>query len=103
ASSSFEITIAAGQHERKNTPVRVQVPLGQIGHEKRASVTLTGPDGKAIPGQLTKPSLILGGGSELHFVLPHLSPCESVRLKAILSTDFHSSAEGFAWHDHPGD
>ena len=99
----FEITIAAGQHERKNTPVRVQVPLGQIGNEKLASVTLTGPDSKAIPAQLTKPSLILGGGSELHFILPHLLPGESVRLKATVSTDSPSSAEGFAWHDHPGD
>src|SRR5207249_1167682 len=55
ASISFEITVAAGQHERKNIPVRVPVPLDQMDTEKMTSVTLTGPDGKTIPAQLTKP------------------------------------------------
>src|SRR5919198_501051 len=103
ASSSFEITVAAGRHERKNIPVRVPVPLDQIGNEKMASVTLAGPDGKAVPAQLTKPGLIPGGGSEIHFILPHLPPGQSVRLKATLSTDPPPSGGGFAWHDHPGD
>src|SRR4029077_19956910 len=102
ASSSFEITVAAGQHDRKNTPVRVQVAPGRIGNEKIASVTLTGPDGNAIPAQLTKPSLISSNGSEFYFILPHLAAGESIRLKAALSTDSPQSAEGFAWHDHPG-
>ena len=61
--------------------------LGQIGNANIASVTLTGPDGKAIPAQLTKPGLIPEDGSELHFLLPHLPPGESVRLKATLSTE----------------
>src|SRR5262245_4930172 len=103
ASSSFEVTVAAGRHDRKNTPVRVPLPPGRIGNEKVTSVTLTGPDGKAIPAQLTGPGLIPGGGSELHFILPHLPPGESVRLKAILSTDSSPGGGGFAWHDHPGD
>ena len=40
ASPSFEITVAAGPHERTNVPVRVRVPRGQIPNEKIASVTL---------------------------------------------------------------
>ena len=44
---SFDITVAAGQQERKNAPVRVQFPLGQTGDAKVASVTLTLPNGNA--------------------------------------------------------
>src|SRR4051812_21288181 len=87
ASPSFEITVAAGQHERTSVPVRVQVPFGQLGDEKIASVTLTGPDGKSIPAQWTKPGLIPGDGSELHFILPHLAAGDSVRLEATLSNE----------------
>src|SRR5437870_4279264 len=101
-SSTLDITVAAGPHERNNVPVRVQVRAGQIGNEKFASVTLTGPDGKTIPAQVTKPGLISGDGAEFYFILRHLPAGESIRLKAILSTDPPSSAVGFAWHDQPG-
>ena len=80
----------------------MRVPLAQIGNEKIASVTLTGPDGKAIPAQWTQPGPITGDGGELHFILPHLQTNESIRLKAILSPNSSTNAEGFAWHDHPG-
>jgi hypothetical protein len=66
------------------------------------SVTLTLPDGHAIPAQWTEPGLISGDGRELHFILPHLAAGESVRLKATPSTDAPSVTPGFAWHDHPG-
>src|SRR2546429_294450 len=83
-SSSLEITVAAGRHERNNVPVRVPVSRGRMGLEKIASVTLTGPDGKAIPAQWTKPGLIPGKGYEFHFILLHLPAGESVRLQATL-------------------
>ena len=102
ASPSFEITVAAGPHERTNVPVRVPVPLGLIGDEKIASVTLTGPDGQSIPAQWTEPGLLSGDGDELHFILPHLAAGDSVRLRATLSTELPPSGAGFAWHDHPG-
>src|SRR5262245_38801674 len=101
ATSSFEITVAAGRHTRKNVPVRVRVPLAQICSEKIASVTLTGPDGKSIPAQWTWPGLLAGDGRELHFLLPHLAAGESVRLKATLSSA-PASTGGFAWKDHRG-
>src|SRR5207247_877991 len=101
-SSSFDFTVAAGRHERSNVPVRVQMPRGQIGKERIASVTLAGTDGKSIPAQWTGPGLTSSAAGELHFILPHLAAGESVRLKATLSTEFHSSAGGFTWHDHPG-
>jgi hypothetical protein len=102
ASVSFDITIAAGPHERKDVPVRVQLPLSHLGDARIASVTLTLPDGNAIPAQWTRPGLISGDGGEIHLILPHLAAGESVRLKATLSTDPPSVTRGFAWHDHPG-
>jgi hypothetical protein len=103
ASSSFDITLAAGRHERNNVPVRVPVPVGRIDLEKIASVTVTGPDGEVIPAQWTTPGLIPGKEHALHFVLLHLPAGESVRLKATLSTDPPPSGGGFGWHDHRGD
>src|SRR5712691_6344000 len=101
-SSSFEFTVAAGRHERNNVPVRVQVPRGQIGNDRIASVTLAGTDGKSIPAQWTGPGLTSNAAGELHFVLPHLAAGESVQLKANLSTRSPASAGGFTWHNHPG-
>jgi hypothetical protein len=102
ASSTFEITIAAGQHERKNVPVRTQLPRGQIDETKIASVTLTLPDGNVIPAQWTMPGLISEDRSEIHFILAHLAAGDSIRLKATPSTDPPSGARGFAWQDYPG-
>jgi Family of unknown function (DUF6807) len=99
--STLDITVAAGAHNRNNVPVRVQLPVGQIGNERIASVTLTGPDGKTIVAQVTKPGLITGGGTEFYFVLPYLRANESVRLKATLSSESRPGESGFAWHDHP--
>src|SRR5437773_3302918 len=82
ASTSLDIAVAAGPHERNNVPVRVPVSLAGIGNANLASVTLTGLDGKVIPAQLTKS----GDSSTLHFILSHLPAGESVRLKATLST-----------------
>lgn len=102
ASPSFDIVVEAGQHQRRNVPVRVQVPVGRVSHEKIASVDLTGPDGKSIPAQWTKPGLISGGGGEVHFILPRLAAGESARLKATLLTELRPKTEGYVWHDHSG-
>jgi hypothetical protein len=101
-STAFEITVTAGQHERKNVPVRVPLPSGQIDDAKLVSVTLTLPDGHVIPAQWTRPGLLAGDGGEIHLILPHLAAGGSVRLKATPSTDSPSGARNFAWHDHPG-
>src|SRR5262245_66179281 len=97
AAPSFEITVVAGRHDRTNAPVRVQLPPGQIGDEKIASVVLSGPDGKPVPAQWTRPGLTSGDGGELHFVLPRLAAGESVRLTATLSPEPPGRAEGYTW------
>src|SRR3954470_12746536 len=100
APSSFQITLSAGKYQRTNVPVRVQLPTGQLKADQIGSVTLTGPDGKAIPAQRTKPSLFANGSRELHFVLPHLKASESLRLRASLS-EKPAAGAGFVWEDHP--
>jgi hypothetical protein len=69
SSTAFDVTVAAGQLERKNLPVSVQLHPGQLGDARFAFVTLTLPDGTPIPAQLPAPGLILGGGREIHFRL----------------------------------
>src|SRR5262245_7634991 len=102
ASSSFEITVDAGPHERRNVPVRVPLPADRRG-EIIASVNLTGPDGKIIPVQLTKSGLLARGAEEIHFILPYLRAGESVRMKVTLSSGSPPAAPGFVWRDHLGD
>lgn len=101
-SSSFEFTVEAGKYERNHVPVRVELPRGQLGKDRVASVTLARADGPPIPAQWTGPSLTSSAAGELHFVLAHLGAGESVRLKATLSTQARSDPGGFAWRDHPG-
>ena len=101
-SSSFELTVDAGRHERRNIPVRVPMPRGQLGNARIASVTLARTNGQLIPAQWTGPGLTSTAAGELHFVLPHLAAGETVQLKATLSTQPPSSGGGFKWQDHPG-
>lgn len=99
----FHFTVAAGQHECRNVPVRVDVSRDRIGTERIASVTVTGTDGKPLPAQWTGPGLTSSAAGEVHFILPHLAAGESVRLKAALSSAPPSNnAEGFTWRDQPG-
>src|SRR2546422_7225272 len=76
-SSSFDLTVAAGQHERNNVPLRVPMPRSQIGKERIASVPLSRTDGQLIPAQWAGPGLISSAAGELHFVLPHIAAGEA--------------------------
>jgi len=100
ASSSFDLTVAAGPHERNNVPVRVLLPRGQIGVERIASATLAHTDGRSIPAQWTGPSLTNAAG-ELHFILAHLDAGETLQLKATLSSQ-PVGGQSLTWRDQPG-
>ena len=103
ASASFDLTVAAGRHERNNVPVRVTFSRPPLGNESVGSVALVRADGQSIPAQWTGPSLTSTGAGELHFVLPHLRAGESLRLKATLQSTSTAGGSGrFAWRDHPG-
>jgi hypothetical protein len=101
ASWSFDLTVAAGHHERDHVPVRVPIARGEIGNEQIASVTLSRQDGQLIPAQCTGPSLTSNASGELHFILRHLRAGESVRLRATLSTQ-PGNEGGFFWRDQAG-
>src|SRR5690349_19066892 len=66
-SGSFELTVAAGQHERNNVPVRVPISLAKIDNEAIKSVTLTRADGQPMPAQWTGPGLTSSAAGEVHF------------------------------------
>src|ERR1043166_484258 len=101
-STSFDLTILAGKHERNQVPVTVPMSRGQIAKERIAAVTLARTDGQLIPAQWTGPGLTANAAGEIHFVVPHLGAGESLRLKATLSTQANSKARGFTWRDQPG-
>src|SRR5262249_17705583 len=87
-----------------NVPVRISLTPA-ASRDKLVSVILTGPDGKTIPAQLTQPGLLATKECwrELHFILPHLTAGESLRLTATLSTESPQPGDAFSWHDKAGD
>jgi len=101
ASKTFEITVDAGQFDRQNVPVCVQIADDQL-EGMMASVTLTDADGNRIPAQVTGPSLVSGQGREVHFVLPHLPAGKTLQLTAVFSSESPPNENGFVWHDHAG-
>ena len=104
ASPTYEVTITAGAHDRKDVPVCVLIPPVSL-RAKPTSVILTGPDGKTIPAQLTRPGLLAPKETwgEIHFILPRLLAGESLALKATLSAESSPSPDTFSWHDQAGD
>jgi len=98
ADASLRLTVAAGEHDRVNTPVTVSVDAP---HGAKSAV-LTTPDGSEIAGQLTAAGLnsdAPDGKSELHFILPGLQKGQSIELVARFSAD--PPAQGFAWREEP--
>jgi hypothetical protein len=102
---TFDVTISAGAHERKNVPVCISLPPIMF-RAKPTAVILTGPDGKTIPAQLTGPGWLGPEATwrEIHFILPLLKAHESLRLKATLAAELpRKQGDAFAWNDHAGD
>ncbi|QDU93232.1 DUF6807 family protein [Lignipirellula cremea] len=106
ADHSLQLTVAAGKHDRVNTPVSVPVQL-PAGFDSDSSVTLTDANGQELVGQLTAPGLLAtrtkaaGWQGELHFVLPKLAAGQTLELKAQIS-DKPAKGTSFAWTDEPG-
>jgi hypothetical protein len=103
-SPTYDVTITAGRHDRKNVPVRICLPPVAL-RDKPTAVSLTDSDGKSIPAQLTEPELLASKDCwrEAHFILPLLKAGESLRLTATLSFKPVAKQDRFSWHDHPGD
>ncbi len=113
---SYQLTVAAGNHDRSNVPVCAVLSEGQQQANLRPvdlaavkSVKLTDAAGKLLPAQLAAPGLCnqpaAGSGRvvrELHFIVPSLKKGETLKLTAVLSPEA-PAAKGFAWQDAPGD
>jgi len=108
---TLKITLAAGTHDRTNTPVRLPVSVPKAFAEAR-EVSLKGRKGVRLVGQLTAPGLLADPepagrdmvARELHFILPSLEAGRSLPLEVTLS---HSKdlagEESFAWRDTLGE
>jgi hypothetical protein len=111
--ASWEFTVAAGEHDRVGTPVRVALEVPAELRSSKSAV-LQGSD-DAIPCQLTAAGLQAKGDAaatrELHFVLPSLKAGSSTTLRLTIGGEQAKSAESsaagkesFAWTDgKPGE
>jgi Methane oxygenase PmoA len=106
-SMTFEITVAAGKHERVNDPVRVTLSVpASLSH---AQATLTDAGGKSVPCQVTDVSLDAIGRTaqlpqrELHFLLSKLKAGETAKFTAVLDSNTPTSTKCFSWHDTKGE
>ena len=104
AGPTYDVTISAGAHDRKNVPVRISLPPVSL-RAKPTTVILTEPGGKTISAQLTEPGLLAPKDCwrEAYFVLPFLKSGESLHLTATLSSDALSESDRFSWHGRAGD
>ena len=101
AETSVELTVSAGEVDRKQSPVTVLLEAP----DDAQTATVTLPDGEKIPAQLTAPGLLndsAEGRRELHFLLPELAKGKSIDLKATLSSE-PLKGRHFVWKDTPGE
>ncbi len=106
----LQITVLAGNHDRLNMPASVSVTLPESFAEV-CSVVLKAPDGGEIIGQLTKPGVLSRQAGdrkgqvrrEVHFIVPKLKAGEKMMLEGTIKPGDKGTAEGFQWHDTPGE
>lgn len=103
AEPSFEVSVAAGDIDRTNTPVKVDVALSPALKNVQTVELSDGADLRIV-GQLTKPGLLNAASDsdtrELHFVVPELKKGESLKLTATATSI--AAEESFSWKDTPG-
>lgn len=90
----LKLTVKAGQYDRKDTPVAVQVAVPPT-LAKATAATLADEQGNKLPGQLTAPGLLEQGGNDaqaltartLHFILPQLKAGQQTTLVATIPAE----------------
>jgi Methane oxygenase PmoA len=119
AGLQIELTVRAGKHDRRDTPVCV--PLDLPAALANAGVRLADADGHDIAAQITERGLIaakdkLPGASaaqvprELHFILSRLEPGKVAHLRGALSAPTPKTGTApaktddvFQWHEEPAE
>ncbi|MCA9228606.1 MAG: PmoA family protein [Planctomycetales bacterium] len=105
---ALTVEVAAGDHDRANTPIRVQLALS-ADEADATDAKLTSDNGPTLTGQLTAPSLLAKPAEtkpgqvarELNFVLPKLAAGQTAKFQVELVKEA-SDAKQFHWHDEPG-
>jgi hypothetical protein len=105
---SCQISVEAGERDRRDVPVRADVLVPAVWAEK-AGVSLVGPDNKKLPAQLVAPGLLDSaepappGMARLAvwFILPSLAAKQSAIFQATIAPDT-AAGEGFVWNDTAG-
>jgi len=84
ADHTVELTVAAGKHDRTNTPIKVTLQLPEAWKDART---------EAEKGHVVR---------ELHFILDDLPAGKSAKLSATLSRETPDPGKSFVWQDNPG-
>ncbi len=109
-SHTLSITVAAGKHDRRQSPVKVAVSIPQS-LRGALIVPLTTDDGTTLFGQLSTGGGLAfpaGGAGEgtvsrvLHFVLPELAAGKTLSLTGKVTLDVHKLPAAFVWKDSGG-
>jgi len=116
ASTTLEVAVAAGKHDRSGAPVVQVVTLPVVFADLKVVTLKDERDKPYAVAQLTGPALLeadveapQGEKREvrrvLHFIVPALKAGESVKLKAVLDSEKPESppADVFSWHDNQGE
>ncbi len=113
ATTTLNVTVAAGKYDRSGTPVSQSLTLPAAFADLKV-VTLQDQSGKlSAVAQLTGPGLLDDGPEpakgevrrELHFILPKLKAGDSLQFKAVLDSEKPEKwyGDAFHWKDHPGE
>ena len=112
ATTPLDFTVAAGKHDRVETPVTVSVLL-PASLSKIKTITLKDDKGRSVVAQLTKPALLAKNieasksqvAREVHFILPSLKAGQSLKFQGVIDADKPEVAAKnvFSWHDKPGE
>jgi hypothetical protein len=109
ADKDLELTVAAGESDRVNDPVCVELSL-PLDLAKTPAAVLVDPGGNHIPAQLTEPGLartrVTAPGEvnrDLHFLLPKLAKGQTITLKTTLTAAGAPLSGGFSWSAKAGE
>jgi len=105
----IDIVVAAGEHDRAQTPVSVAVAIPEALAKCRA-VKVVAKDGVVLAGQITAPALLseppeppaASVAREVQFVLPRLAAGKELALRVELEGDAPPAPAAFAWHEEAG-
>jgi hypothetical protein len=111
AEKTYRVTVSAGEHDRQNAPVRVDLAVPAELAKSNTAALAGELDGHKVSlvGQLTAPGLLSSARPEgdllpreLHFIPPPLKAGQTLVLEATVGGTATSPSPPFRWSDTPG-